>query len=174
MQQKNLVFIGDSLIEFFDWQKRFPEHVVANFGSAGETVEGLLYRSVKIVKNLKEPDWLFIMTGTNNLAMDDYAFTPSYTIIVDALISAFPKIQIVITSLLPITLPWLASSAVPRMNAMLMQLAVTKGVHFLDIYSLFLGDHNNPVSHYFLEDGVHLSDQGYAVWSEAVADLIRS
>jgi len=41
MQQKTILFIGDSLTEFFDWQKRFPGHKVVNLGSAGETVETL-------------------------------------------------------------------------------------------------------------------------------------
>ena len=39
---KRFLFIGDSLVEFFNWQERFPDKKVYNFGSAGETAEGLL------------------------------------------------------------------------------------------------------------------------------------
>jgi hypothetical protein len=38
----NILFLGHSLIEFFDWQKRFPDHLAVNLGKAGESVEGLL------------------------------------------------------------------------------------------------------------------------------------
>jgi len=36
--------MGDSLIEFFNWQERFPDREVFNYGIAGETAEGLLAR----------------------------------------------------------------------------------------------------------------------------------
>ncbi|HDH01537.1 MAG TPA: GDSL family lipase, partial [Nitrospirae bacterium] len=50
MHTKDILFLGHSLIEFFDWQTRFPDHRVASLGVAGETVEGLLSRLDGIIK----------------------------------------------------------------------------------------------------------------------------
>ena len=71
---RQFLFIGDSLIEFFSWQKRFPAEHVYNFGSAGETAEGLLSRLPGIIARTESPDLVMIMTGTNNIAMEDYGF----------------------------------------------------------------------------------------------------
>ncbi len=46
---KNIVFIGDSLTGYFDWQKRFPDYDVKNLGIGGETVEGLMGRMDRII-----------------------------------------------------------------------------------------------------------------------------
>jgi lysophospholipase L1-like esterase len=70
----NILFLGHSLIEFFDWQKRFPAHTVRNLGVAGESVEGLLSRLDGIIKTYPEADLIFIMTGINNIAMEDFDF----------------------------------------------------------------------------------------------------
>ncbi len=64
-----LLFIGDSLIEYFDWQERFPKNSVYNMGVAGETVEGLYARLQVVYLQLDTPDAIFIMSGINNLAM---------------------------------------------------------------------------------------------------------
>ncbi len=37
---QKILFTGDSLIEYFEWAARFPEHRIHNMGWSGETVEG--------------------------------------------------------------------------------------------------------------------------------------
>ncbi len=54
---RQFLFIGDSLIEFFNWQKRFQDDQVYNFGSAGETAEGLLSRLPNIIRRIQAPTW---------------------------------------------------------------------------------------------------------------------
>ena len=54
----HLLFIGDSLIQFFDWQKRFPAYQITNLGVAGESVQGLLARIPALNERMEAPDWL--------------------------------------------------------------------------------------------------------------------
>ena len=68
---KEIIFIGDSLTEFYDWQNRFPAYRVKNLGNAGEPVEGLLER-MKRLRIFRNPDYLFLMTGINNLMRGDH------------------------------------------------------------------------------------------------------
>ena len=72
----NLVFIGDSLTQWCDWDRRFPEHTVTNLGISGETVEGLLARRERIHAQIVDPDFLFLMTGINNIANEQYDILP--------------------------------------------------------------------------------------------------
>ena len=165
------LFIGDSLIEFFNWQKRFPDREIYNFGSAGETTEGLLARLPNIIRRFKSPDLVMIMTGTNNLAMEDYGFLITYERIIDFLLINCPKTTIVITSLLPVQLYFLGE-AVLRINNHLQDIARKKNVVFLDLYPIFLEQDGKPIRDYFETDGVHLSQAGYETWARAVEDTV--
>jgi lysophospholipase L1-like esterase len=79
---KHLVFIGDSLTEWFDWQRRFPDYTVTNLGISGEPIEGLLERRDRIRSQLTDPDYIFLMTGINNIAMEQYDITGPFREIV--------------------------------------------------------------------------------------------
>jgi len=63
-RKMRLLFIGDSLIEYFDWQERFPKNAVYNMGVAGETVEGLYARLPVIYTQLDVLDAIFIMSAS--------------------------------------------------------------------------------------------------------------
>lgn len=168
---KHLLFIGDSLIEFFNWQERFPDKKVYNFGSAGETAEGLYARLPNIIARLQSPDLVMIMTGTNNIAMEDYGFLATYEKIIDILQDRYEETTIVITSLLPIDLFFLGE-AVPRVNKRLQDIARHKNVAYLNLYPLFLGEDSKPISSYYEADGVHLSVKGYEAWAQTLENTV--
>jgi len=163
--------MGDSLIEFFNWQARFPDEQVYNFGSAGETAEGLLSRLPNIIRNIRTPDLVMIMTGTNNIAMEDYGFLSTYERIIDLLQRNYGPANIVMTSLLPMEFFFLGD-AVPRVNKRLKDIAGDAEIAYLDLYPLFLGQDSRPISAYYEADGVHLSEKGYEVWAGALEATI--
>ncbi len=168
---RKFLFIGDSLIEFFDWQGRFPDDQVYNFGSAGETAEGLFSRLPRITDRIKSPDLVMIMTGTNNIAMEDYGFLNTYEKIIGLLQKNYTRATIVVTSLLPIELFFLGD-AVPRVNRRLRDIARDMNVVYLNLYPLFLGEDSKAVTDYYEADGVHLSLKGYGVWAGALEETI--
>ena len=163
--------MGDSLIEFFDWQRRFPDRQVFNFGIAGETAEGLFARLPKIVKRVQSPTLVMIMTGINNIAMEDYGFLSTYEKIIDLLQKSYAHANIVMTSLLPVDLFFLGD-AVPRVNKRLMDIAGRKNIIYLDLYPLFLGKNSKAITDYYEADGVHLSEKGYEVWAGALENQV--
>jgi lysophospholipase L1-like esterase len=172
MDRKKIAFIGDSLTEFFDWQGRFPMHDVMNLGIAGEPVEGLLGRMGRIRSEISDPDIIFVMTGINNLAMGDAEILSRYEKVLNALISGFTGSVVVLQSVLPAILPWLDNAEIERVNHGLERMAGALKIRYLDVYSRFIDNKGNPVPEYLSEDGVHLSDRGYKVWSRAVEEEI--
>ncbi len=168
-----LLFLGDSLIEFYDWQARFPLHQVRNLGIAGETVEELLVRTSRVVKQETPPDMVLIMIGTNNMVMEHFSFIPAYEKIIETLSAAYPQSLLVINSLLPLQVPWLADTAIPRVNVRLLALAKACGAQYLDIYRQFIDEQRLAKRSYFLGDGVHLSDTGYRAWSAAIEAFLE-
>jgi lysophospholipase L1-like esterase len=169
---KKILFMGDSLVEFFDWQGRFPGHPITNLGIAGETVEGLYARIGKITRQFPSPDLVLIMTGINNVAMEDTDFLDSYRGIMKALSSAYPHTRIVFHALLPTLLPWVPNERVQEVNRSLHNIAQEMNIEFLDLYSIFVDSQGNPFRDCLLPDGVHLSEKGYARWAEALARII--
>ena len=170
MKDTTWLFLGDSLIEFGDWQEMFPGVLVHCRGVAGETVGGLLARLKSTVAGIDSPDLVLIMSGINNVAMEDFTLIGSYEKIIQLLVTRFPQARIMITSLLPVRLPWLSDTVVPKVNnAMLRRLAEQTGVTLLDIYGNFIDEQGRIKGDCFLADGVHLSTQGYRVWADALA-----
>ncbi|HEC97932.1 MAG TPA: GDSL family lipase [Nitrospirae bacterium] len=170
---KDILFLGHSLIEFFDWQVRFPDYRVASLGVAGETVEGLLLRVEGIIKEYPYADLVFIMTGTNNVAMEDFDFLDAYREIIEKLSAAYPEAGIYVHSILPIMLEWITGEDLQRVNRSIKEMTGKTGAGFLDIYNLFTDRDGKAVKNYFLEDGVHLNDNGYSIWTGALEKIVN-
>ncbi len=169
----DILFIGHSLIEFFDWQDRFPAHRVANLGVAGESVEGLLSRIERITKKYPTAQLIFVMSGINNIAMEDFEFLGSYKKIIERLSTTYPRAQIFINSLLPTRTDFISDESIRNVNKSLKELAEDANAEYLDIYGLFIDNDGRAKKDYLLEDGVHLSNEGYAVWARAVDEIIN-
>jgi len=169
-----LLFIGDSLIEFFDWEKRFPDHTVYNLGIAGETVEGLASRLKWVMSKVKEPDMVFIMSGINNMAMGNPDFVNTYREVLQQIRRAWPSAAIVVHSLLPVLFRFISNEDIRHMNVRLKHLAAGEQVRYLDIHAAFLNEKGRPVAALLEDDGVHVSEEGYRVWSAEIEKLLET
>lgn len=171
-KRKRLLFLGDSLIEYFDWSERFPEHEVYNLGIAGETVRGLAARLGHILRKVKDPDMVFIMSGINSMAFGDEGIADTYRDIVRALHQAFPAAQFYIQSLLPVSFPFIDNEDILQMNVRLRHIAAEEGIRYLDLHTLFTDQKKLPIGRYLMDDGVHVSEEGYRVWSGEIGRLL--
>jgi len=171
-KRKNILFIGDSLTAFHAWQAGFPEHLVTNMGVAGETVQGLLRRLDRVTGGAVTPELIFLMTGINNIAMEDYDIVEPYGRVLQRIISAWGNARLIVQSILPVLLPWIDNGIIERTNRSLRESAQACGAEYLDIYRLFVDPTGSAVAPFLLEDGIHLSGQGYEVWSRAAGNLI--
>ncbi len=43
---------------------------------------------------------------------------------------------------------------------------------YLDLYNIFINPGSGPKKEYLLDDGVHVSEEGYEVWAGAVQKII--
>ncbi len=171
---KNLVFIGDSLTQWGDWEQRLPGHTVANLGIAGETVEGLLVRRERIRAQIDNPVFIFLMTGINNIATGQYDIIPPYREIVRNLTTWYKRSTVVVQSLLPVDLEWVGNNVIQDTNRLLEQIASEYNAEYLDVFKLFVDSKGNPKNGYLSDDGVHLAGKGYEAWAKEVERFLKS
>ena len=162
---KNLVFIGDSLTQWGDWGQRFPGYQVTNLGISGETVEGLLARRERIRTQIDNPDFIFLMTGINNIATGQYDIVPPYREIVRNLTTWYKQAIVVVQSLLPVDSAWVGNEVIPDINRLLEKIASEYGAEYLDVFGSFVDAKGTPKKGYLSDDGVHLASKGYDVWA---------
>ncbi len=170
---KHLVFIGDSLTQWYDWQRRFPDYAVTNLGISGEPVEGLLDRRDRIRSRIENPDFIFLMTGINNIAMEQYDIAGPYRELVRNFTTWYKQATIVVQSILPVTLEWISNDVIKNTNRRLSGIAREFDADYLDLFSLFVDAKGNPKSGYLSDDGVHLAGKGYEVWANEVESFLR-
>ena len=173
IKSNNLVFIGDSLTQWCDWERRFPGHIVTNLGISGETVGGLLSRRERIRARIDDPDVIFLMTGINNIANEQYDIILPYREIVRNLMTWYKRSKVVVQSILPVELSWIDRKLIQDTNRALEQIAREYGADYLDIYGLFVDSKGNPRNGYLSDDGVHLAGKGYDVWAEEVERFLN-
>ena len=165
---KNLLFIGDSLTQWGDWEQRLPGHTVTNLGISGETVEGLLARRERIRTRIDNPDFIFLMTGINNIATGQYDIVPPYREIVRNLTTWYKQSIVVVQSLLPVESAWVDNEVIPDINRLLEKIASEYGAEYLDVFGSFVDAQGTPKKGYLSDDGVHLANKGYDVWAGEV------
>jgi lysophospholipase L1-like esterase len=61
-----------------------------------------------------------------------------------------------------------------RLNADPKELCASSGITYLDVFSSFVDAAGRPRVSCLLDDGVHLSDEGYRVWSAVVEEFLKS
>jgi lysophospholipase L1-like esterase len=171
---QTLLLLGDSLIEYGEWDDLLPEYLTVNRGVSGETVGELSTRLGWEVERVAEPDHIFIMSGTNNLLMGDQSFPAVFTTMLPRLKQLESKADITVVSLAPMSLPWIPATTLESVNSTLKEAACEAGCLFLELASLF-HLHCRPVGNpCFLPDGVHFSPHGYRVLATAVREHLET
>ncbi len=164
-----VAFFGDSLTYMGDWGSYFPNANIHGLGVSGDTVLDLMDR-IDEVKDCA-PRKVFIMAGINDLLCGESVETVAarWSALLDALGGEY---DVYILSVLPVKSFLIAdASRIPALNSRLKLLAEDHHAAYIDIYSLMV-DQNAFICDAYTVDGVHLSDAGYAIWAEAVRDMI--
>lgn len=160
MKQADLIFLGDSLTDWHNWHL-FGPHL--NAGIAGDTTDGLLSRIPALLQ--KKPHTVILMIGINDL-LDGTILEEvkrNYLRILDALSGVE---QLIILSTLPVTNAYQTDQInqdVIAINAFLKNEAKKRQLHYVDLYSSFVGEHSG-IQRQYTVDGVHLNSQGYLLW----------
>jgi lysophospholipase L1-like esterase len=177
-----LLFMGDSITDFWRnesgpfagkpvFEKYFSKWKVANFGIAGDTTQGVLYRLKNGEGQGFKPRAVMLMIGTNNTGGNSAGeIAEGIGAVVLELQKDFPEAKILLLAIFPRSRPDDPVRAkIKEINDKIAKLHDGSRVHFLDIGDKFL-DEQRRIPADVMSDALHPSPKGYEIWAEAVKE----
>ncbi|MFA6627434.1 MAG: GDSL-type esterase/lipase family protein [Bacilli bacterium] len=178
-----IVFLGDSLTEFYPVDEFFYGCDVYNRGIAGDTTDGVLKRLENNVLIL-EPSKLFLQIGTNDLGKrkpPEYIFN-NIKKIIETIRTRLPETQLYVISLYPVNAkatPYSKSIMLGRkntdihaINCWLNTYCQQQQLPYLDVASI-LRDENGLLKKEYTVEGLHISFLGYAAITEVLKPYVN-
>lgn len=182
----DVLFMGDSITDF--WRntegmmagkpvldKYFGNLKIANFGIAGDTTQGVLYRLKHGEGQDFSPKAVMLMIGTNNTGRNTAAeIAEGIGAIVLELQKDFPKAKILLLGIFPrgpANDP--ARTTIGEINNSIARLHDGDRVHYLDIGTKFLEADGN-IAREVMSDALHPTAKGYEIWAEAVKEPLEN
>ncbi len=178
----NVLFMGDSITDFWRsetgafagkpvFDKYFGQWKVANFGIAGDTTQGVLYRLKNGEGKGFSPKAVMLMIGTNNTGGNTAAeIAEGIGAVVLELQNDFPSAKILLLGVFPRGRATDAvRTTIADINKTISKLHDGKRVHYLDIGAGFL-DASGNIPTDVMSDGLHPTTKGYEIWAKAVIE----
>jgi lysophospholipase L1-like esterase len=180
-----LLFMGDSITDWWRNEtgnnagkavqdKYFGQWKVANFGIAGDTTQGVLFRLNDGEGAGFSPRAIMLMIGTNNHTSGHTAgeIAEGVGAVVQSLQTKFPQAKILLLGIFPRGNPGdAARTKVAEVNTIISKLHDGTRVHYMDIGAHFL-DASGNIPADVMGDRLHPSTKGYEIWAKAVIDPI--
>jgi lysophospholipase L1-like esterase len=193
----DLLFMGDSITDWFAnplgargggeprpatglevWNKYFGAYKPANFGIAGDTTQGVLWRVQNGELEGFKAKLIVHMLGTNNLNRNPVdEIVDGNRLIVEEYKKRQPQAKVLLLGIFPRGRT--EEQAAPLRvlindhNAKLAKLADNKQVFYMDIGDKFLGP-DGLVPADIMADGLHPTAKGYEIWANAIIDRVKT
>jgi lysophospholipase L1-like esterase len=177
-----VLFMGDSITDF--WRntegnyagkpvldKYFGNLKIANFGIAGDTTQGVLYRLQHGEGQGFSPKAVMLMIGTNNTGRNTAAeIAEGIGAVVLEMQKDFPKAKILLLAVFPrSTANDPVRGTIAEINKIIARLDDGDRVRYLDIGAKFLDAAGN-IPKDVMSDALHPTTKGYEIWAEAVKE----
>lgn len=179
---KDIVMVGNSLTENGgDWSIRLNKKNIRNRGIIGDEAMGIYQRLFQILPGT--PRKIFLMAGINdvshNLSAD--SVVELVTLVIDKIRTGSPSTELYLQSLLPINESFGRyktmtgkTDLIPEINSKLEALAKDRKIPFINLFPLFTEKGSNVMRKELTTDGLHLTEEGYKIWSKALRRVCRN
>jgi lysophospholipase L1-like esterase len=173
---RSVVFVGSSSIA--GWrtlQADFPDVPVVNRGFGGSEISDVVrYAERIIVPHI--PRVVVLYAGDNDLAAGK---TPAqvfadFKSFVALIRRELPATKVVFIAIKPSIDRFALIDKVRATNRLIRNYARTHDkLLFVDVFTPMLDASGNPRAELFLDDGLHMNANGYAIWRDLIAPVLR-
>jgi len=177
--QRQIVFIGSSSIRLWeDLEEDMAPLPVLNRGFGGAHMSHLVHNAERIV-TAYTPRAVVVYGGDNDIGAGKTPETiaADFASLVERLRSHQPDLPIYFITIKPSRLRWEQWPAMSETNTLIARMAsADRNLSILDVSRpmLDLGQGEAPPDDLFWIDGLHLSEQGYAIWAEVVSSRLKA
>ncbi len=174
-RKQKILFIGDSLTEWFKLEKYFPDVDIINEGIAGDTTYGVLERLDGVID--VSVDMIFLMIGINDVfngfQKDD--IIENQELIIEQVLTHVNGTKVIVQSLLPVNESMLGSPSylnklIKYINKELKSHCDARKLTYLNLFPDFL--EGKEMKKKYTTDGGHLSPAGYDLWASVLEKYI--
>lgn len=169
------VFVGSSSIVGWKLTKHFPMRNVLNRGFGGSQLADSAHYAARLV-NKHKPEVVVLYAGDNDIASGKppTQVADDFRAFVKAVRKDLPTTKIVYISIKPSLARWKLWDKVSAANKLIAaDCAREKDLVFLDVGPAMLGADGKPKAELFVKDGLHLSEQGYELWTSLVKPHLK-
>ncbi len=175
-----IVFFGDSITDFCDLKKYYPDIFAVNRGIAGNTISDLIHR-IDGSLFFSRPSKIVLLIGTNDILNTDKTVSQTaevYEELLKRIQEGCPKVPVIIQSVYPgFDTPHFQfhssyaerEDRIVELNEKIRALAEKYGYTYVDVYSQLLEHGTKSMDRAYSFDGCHPNDAGYQV----IAGVIR-
>ena len=166
---ENIVFLGDSITNFYDLDKYYPDNSVVNSGISGDVSDDILNDMYNRVYKYN-PSKVFLLIGTNQLMKDDNdKIISDVKKIIESIHDNRPIAKIYVESIYPVNKDLDKNMVKNRENDRIVEInkkieEIVKDkeyIEYINIYDSLLKD--GVLNEEYSEDGLHLNDKGYEI-----------
>jgi lysophospholipase L1-like esterase len=177
----DLIFVGDSITQGWEgagkevWQRYYASRNAANLGIGGDRTQHVLWRLENGNIEGLNPKLAVVMIGTNNSGDNTpQEIADGVKAIVEKLRAELPQTKVLLLGIFPRG----EDAEDPRRivntktNELISEYADGKTVHYLDIGRHFLEDDGHTLSRETMPDLLHLNQESYQTWAEAIEPTV--
>ncbi len=130
-----------------------------------DPIDGVL-RTIPETVALHKPPMILITVGINGVALwGEEEFKGAYVRLIDEIKEASPDTVILVQSILPIApsyVHWgmITNESITAANAWILEVAEQCGLHYLDTFSVLVGEDGNIRPELVQDDGLHANEDG--------------
>jgi lysophospholipase L1-like esterase len=169
-----ILFVGSSTIVDWDPIRYFPDLKIINRGLWGSALVDTVRLAERIVIPY-EPRVVVVYGGDNDIdaGLTSEDVTVQFERFVRTIHAKLPQTRIVFIGIKPSPQRWLTIDRARATNAMIRDVCSRDDrVAFLDVDGVMLGWDEKPRKELFAPDGLHLSAQGYQLWTTLLRPLL--
>lgn len=174
----SIIFLGDSIIKYYDTSKYYSNTNIINRGIAGDTATYILDRIGEVIS--KKPSIVILNAGSNDLVRTKLSHDEIVKNILKIkylLEEGIPNVVVYILSLPPVlrdhevtNMDYMKHRTNDDINTINEELDLY--TNLVDTHSLLVDSDGNLDVNY-TTDGLHLNDLGYKVFSKVIANSVK-
>ena len=179
LKKGQIVFIGDSITQNYLLSSHYSDLALEcyNRGISGDTIDWLLYRLQVSLFDI-EPSKVVLMIGTNDINNEKSTqeMTENYKNILSLISSNLTNAEVFCVSIIPQNLQHSQNALnlnekIIATNIEIKKMANEYNYVYVNLYDRLI-DQNGLLSQNYSFDGLHLNNNGYAVWTIEMKEVL--